>query len=652
MRRFYVLLIAVMFAVVVPFGNQRSTAQSSGAGTITIVSQPFTVTSFLSSEFVVTLPQEASRATTIEISLNRRVASRDSLQSISQGNLALKTIDTVTYLTSALATRGTDIVLPLFLSPGQATTAGLDLKAYGVYPVSIIARDSSAILASTLTFIARVNPTDTSQSLATSLVIADRTPPSLQPDGTIFVAQETRSAVRRLLNSMSSFAAPLAIELQPEILTSLASSTDAEDTALLAELTSALANRSINAQTYVPMDPSSAADNKQRGLFAEQRQRGIDALQTILPSQTTTNKVWIAHEPLTRSAAVLLGTQGIDSIVLLNSAQDSSTKTRATATIAHAQLADGSFFSVRRADPAIADLLDRSADNPVRIGILVAAEVLAARRDLLVDATPVADLALVLATTTGASPDPKTIATLGAALGATPGITFGDLSSSMPPLATTPTVIFSSVLQDKSPNVIPSVLIAQRKSLTTMLVDTDPQVSLWSEYVSAILATTTKARDPYITGLRASMRDLTSAVSRPTRNKFTLGSKDADIRLQLRNKSTSSLTVRVVLSSPKLKFPSDPPVIVLAPKSTTEVVVPTVVRSKGVSTIILRITTPDGKVQLTSPTLLTANVNLLAGLGQPISLALVAALLLWWALSWRSARRAKADPPATTVSTS
>ena len=182
-----------------------------------------------------------------------------------------------------------------------------------------------------------------------------------------------------------------------------------------------------------------------------------------------------------------------------------------------------------------------------------------------------------------------------------------------------------------------------------MLDAADPRVQLWDNYISAISATTVKASNPYISGLRASQREVTSAVSRPSRNKFTLGSTEADIRLQLRNKSASPLTVRVVLSSPKLKFPDEPPVIVLAAQSTTEVVVRTVVRSKGVSNIILRLTTPDGKIELTSPTLLTARVNLLAGLGQPISLVLLIGLLLWWALSWRSARRAKTPSPTTTV---
>ena len=182
-----------------------------------------------------------------------------------------------------------------------------------------------------------------------------------------------------------------------------------------------------------------------------------------------------------------------------------------------------------------------------------------------------------------------------------------------------------------------------------MLDAADPRIQLWDNYISAISATTIKASNPYISGLRASQREVTSAVSRPSRNKFTLGSTEADIRLQLRNKSTSPLTVRVVLSSPKLKFPNKPPVIVLAAQSTTEVVVRTVVRSKGVSNIILRLTTPDGKIELTSPTLLTARVNLLAGLGQPISLVILIGLLLWWALSWRSARRTKTSPPTTTV---
>ena len=650
MKRFAALVFAIASLVVVPFHNQKSSAKDDFTNTILIVSQPFAVVSFASSEFVITLPPEAASATTIDISLHRRVNSRDSLQAISQGGLTPKMIDTVTYNTSALLTRGDDLVLPILLSPGQAATAGLDLKAYGVFPVSITARDASGALASTLTFIARVDPADTSQSLTTSLVIAERAPPSLQPDGTTLVSKETRSAMQRLLEIMNSFQAPLAISIQPETLAALALSDDSGDATLLADLQTALAKRRIITNTYVPMDPSLSADNKQGALFEKQQKRGVDEMQKMIPSGVSTNALWIAHHAITRSGAALLGSLGVDSVLLLAQTQDSALNMRATATIAHSELSDNSLFSVRRADSAISALLDRSTTNPVRTGILVAAEVLAARRDLLADATPVQDLALVLATTTGAAPDQQTVATLAAALGSVPGITLSDLSTRAAPLATTPSVGFSSKSLPRSSKLSAlDELIAQQKSLITMLDAADPRMQLWDNYISAISATTVKASNPYISGLRTSQREVTSAVSRPSKNKFTLGSTEADIRLQLRNKSTSPLTVRVVLSSPKLKFPDEPPVVVLAAQSTTEVVVRTVVRSKGVSTITLRLTTPDGKFQLTPPTLLTARVNLLAGLGQPISLVMLIGLLLWWALSWRSARRAKTSPPTTTV---
>lgn len=650
MKRFTALIFAVVFLVVVPFNNQKSSAENDFTNTILIVSQPFAVVSFASSEFVITLPPEAARATTIDISLHRRVNSRDSLQAISQGGLTPKMIDTVTYNTSALLTQGDDLVLPILLSPGQAATAGLDLKAYGVFPVSITARDSSQTLASTLTFIARVNPADTSQSLATALVIAEQAPPSLQPDGTTLVSKETRSAMQRLLDIMNSFQAPLAISIQPETLASLALSDDSADVALLADLQNALAKRTVITDTYVPMNPSLSADNKQNALFERQQKRGVDELQKMIPSVASTNTLWIAHHAITSSGAALLGTLGIDSILLLAQAQDGALKMRETATIAHSQLSDNSLFSVRRADSAITALLDRSATNPVRIGILVAAEVLAARHDLLADETPVQDLALVLATTTGAAPDQQTVATLATALGTVPGITLSDLSTRATPLSTTPSVVFSSKGSLRASKLSAlNDLITEQKSLIAMLDTTDPRIQLWDNYVSAISATTVKASNPYISGLRASQREVTSAVSRPSKNKFTLGSTKADIRLQLRNTSTSPLAVRVVLSSPKLKFPDKPPVIVLAAQSTTEVVVRTVVKSKGVSNIILRLTTPDGKIELTSPTLLIARVNVLAGLGQPISLVILIGLLLWWALSWRSARRAKTSPPTTTV---
>ncbi len=76
------------------------------------------------------------------------------------------------------------------------------------------------------------------------------------------------------------------------------------------------------------MDPSLSADNKQGALFEKQQKRGVDALQKMIPSVASANTLWIAHHAITRSGAALLGTRGIDSVLLLAQAQDSALRMR------------------------------------------------------------------------------------------------------------------------------------------------------------------------------------------------------------------------------------------------------------------------------------------------------------------------------------
>jgi hypothetical protein len=123
---------------------------------------------------------------------------------------------------------------------------------------------------------------------------------------------------------------------------------------------------------------------------------------------------------------------------------------------------------------------------------------------------------------------------------------------------------------------------------------------------------------------------------------FTLGSKLSDLRLQVRNESTVSLSVKVELASAKLQFPQGPQIVTIAPNSALDVVVPVQARANGSFPLNVILTTPDGLTQVGQPTRLTARVSALAGLGQVATGAAILILMSWWIAHWRARKRAQA----------
>ena len=120
---------------------------------------------------------------------------------------------------------------------------------------------------------------------------------------------------------------------------------------------------------------------------------------------------------------------------------------------------------------------------------------------------------------------------------------------------------------------------------------------------------------------------------------FTLGGRESDLRLQLRNEASVDLTVSVEISSVKLRFPDEDRIITVPANGAVDLVIPVVARASGRFPIEVVLYTPDGKVQAGQRVQLTARVAAIAGLGLVISGAAALVLLAWWLSHWRASRR-------------
>ena len=123
----------------------------------------------------------------------------------------------------------------------------------------------------------------------------------------------------------------------------------------------------------------------------------------------------------------------------------------------------------------------------------------------------------------------------------------------------------------------------------------------------------------------------------------TLSGRKSELRLQVRNDSSSPLRVVVRFASAKLKFPKSRQTLEVPADGSAEVVVPVEARSNGRFPVSVALLTPKSDVALGEPMTITAKVSALAGLGQVVTATALLVLLTWWAHNWRSKRRRMID---------
>jgi hypothetical protein len=102
------------------------------------------------------------------------------------------------------------------------------------------------------------------------------------------------------------------------------------------------------------------------------------------------------------------------------------------------------------------------------------------------------------------------------------------------------------------------------------------------------------------------------------------------------------------MASAKLRLEDPVRMVKLAAGGTTEVMVEAGTRTNGRFPISIRVTTPEGNLEVVPYIRVTARMNAIAGFGQYLSLFLLVLVLLWWWTHWRRARTQKAR--GTTVS--
>jgi hypothetical protein len=618
---------------------------------MTLVGQNFNVAPGRQFRFVFALPDGAVRESVladstavVRVAVFPPLATRSDVRSFATSTTdpTVRPVDQIDRRISDLERTAAGDFVSLFASTGRLNA--LNLEEDGIYPVVLSVVQKNVVAARLNTFVNYVDPRSKIDQLPISLMADINTPLALQPDGSIQIGDGIRTQLTNLIAVLSVGAAPMSLHIAPELLDGLGRSSNPADNALLAQLEPLLAVHELLTNTFVSFDPSSASRSLMKSEFAEQLESGRAVLDVHNREGVISENVWFSRSLVDDDGMKLLGEFGVQSVVF--TPQAAASIGTLDSYLKPYKSVVGNSLAIRVSDPGFAKTLSGLYRNPVQQSFALAAEIVAQQQEIILAGGKPSERQLLLSSTSGALPDRTIMVPLLLALARAPQLNMVGLSAaSLAEESTTAVVLPRTTRVDlaATKDVI-AKLREEVRSTSTMLPLDAAQHVLWKSSLLATRADTLDADEfaRYVKGLRGQLRTLRLMVSVPDSLTFTLGSKLSDLRLQVRNESAVSLSVKVELASAKLQFPQGPQIVTIAPNSALDVVVPVQARANGSFPLNVILTTPDGLTQVGQPTRLTARVSALAGLGQVATGAAILILMSWWIAHWRGRKRAQA----------
>lgn len=644
------LVLLLGLGVAVPAGARPSTLASPDE--IIIRAQPFHLVSAVNARFTLEFPATVTNTATVQFLLQRRVASRDSFRAIADRFAEAGVIDSLDVpLRRGTASNGA-VSFDVLLTTASSVRNDLYMPQPGIYPLAIRAVDAAgAVTASTLTFLDRRDPTVTSSGTPVSMLGVLQSVVSHSTDGTVAIDDQTRDLVREYIDFLGASRSPLTLQVQPELVKALATSPEITDNSLYSELQSALAGRSIVTSTYLPVDAAALVHDGLSGELVEQVRLGESTLAAYLPGSVLHRATWITSTPLDRATIDALRGMGFTTFVLLANAQSGLDRQAPPPVLARPEGNAYASSAVVSVDDQLSATIDNAGNDPVRLGVRIAAEVMSLRDELVAGGTVPSDMRIIIGSSTGEVLDGASLTRAISLLSSVSGTSVQDLGGEAVVNNRNPVVKFPARIERAQDGLSSAVLLARRElnAIGSMLPDDEPRRAAWAGALSAACSPDTPSPSEYVDALRSDMRRVTGAVSLVTPPSIRLSSRTGSIRLQLRNDDSSVLRVRVRVSSPKVSFVSLPGVTDLAPGATTDVAIPVRARTNGRFSLTVSVLTPTNGLKVVSPGVIDVRVTAVAGLGQLISITLLLVLLAWWWSNWRRSHRVGDEESTVTV---
>ena len=629
---------------VLPHQTRTANAAVVAPIDVRLVAQNFNVLAGTQFRFTIGVPDTAVRSqleqdttTTLRITAFAPVVTREQVRSITAGAEPVGQLAVADLQLIQLARTETNNYTA-FLST-TARTNSLRLTKDGVYPIQISFVQNGQPVSKLTTFVNFFNSTIETARLPIAIASTVTTPLALAPNGTIAISDATRKQLSDLAQSLEGGAAPLSVQVLPEILDGLVRSTQPVDIDLLARLQTAFANHDLLRAPFVPFDPSSAMRTGRANDFYQVRGLGDEIIELRNGEKSLSPNVWFSNVLIDSDGAALLNTSNVRTVVLT---PEAATKIGTLDNYAKPYRISGD-IALRTTDPVFAKTLSSNQINPVITAYSLAAELLTQRQEVIDGGGILSSNFVILTTTSGAPINTALLGPLAVAIDRAPQLRLRALSS-LPRANSEATLVKvprSDEVDVSGAGKTIDALADELASTSLMLPPDAPQHAAWTTSRLAMLDDRLSSDDfaLRLKGFRNQLRLLRASVKVPESLSFTLGGRESDLRLQLRNDAAVDLTVSVEISSAKLQFPNEDRVVTVPANGAIDLVIPVVARASGRFPIEVVLYTPDGLVQAGQRVQLTARVAAIAGLGLVVSGAAALVLLAWWLSHWRTKRR-------------
>jgi len=351
---------------------------------VRLVAQNFNVLAGTQFRFTVSVPDEAIRnqieqdpTTTLRITAFASVTTREQVRSIVEGVEPVGQLAVADLRLIQLARTETNNYTA-FLST-TARTNSLRLTKDGVYPIQIsFVRDSQPI-SKLNTFVNFFNSSIETSRLPVSIASTVTTPLALAPNGTIVISDATRKQLSDLAQSLEGGAAPLSMQVSPEILDGLARSAQPVDVDLLTRLQSAFTNHDLLRAPFVPLDPSSAKRTGRTNDFSQLRGLGDEIIELRNGEKNLSPNIWFSNVLVDTDGAELLHSFDVHTVVLTPQA---AAKIGTLDNYAKPYRIS-SDVAMRTTDPLYATALTSNSKSPVVTAYSLAAELLTQRQEVV-----------------------------------------------------------------------------------------------------------------------------------------------------------------------------------------------------------------------------------------------------------------------------
>jgi len=629
---------------VLPHQTRAANAAAITPIDVRLVAQNFNVLAGTQFRFTVGVPDVAVRnqidqdpTTTLRITAFAPVITREQVRSITAGVEPVGQLAVADLQLIQLARTETNNYTA-FLST-TARTNSLRITKDGVYPIQISFMQKGQPVSKLTTFVNFFNSTIETARLPIAIASTVTTPHALAPNGTIAISDATRKQLADLAQSLEIGAAPLSVQVSPEILDGLARSTQPVDTDLLARLQTAFVNHDLLRAPFVPFSPSSAQRTNRANDFQRLSKLGDEILELRNGEKNLSPNVWFSNVLIDADGAALLKTSNVRTVVLT---PEAAAKIGTLDNYAKPYRIS-SDVAIRTTDPVFAKTLSSTQINPVITAYSLAAELLMQRQEVIDGGGILSSNFVILTTTSGAPINTALLAPLAVAIDRAPQLRLRPLSS-LPRANSEATLVAVPRSREVDVSVAGKAIdsLADELASTSLMLPPDaPQLAAWTTSRLAMFDDRLSSADfaLYLKGFHNQLRLLRASVKVPASLSFTLGGRKSDLRLQLRNDAAVDLTVSVKISSAKLQFPNEDRVITVPANGAIDLVIPVVARASGRFPIDVVLYTPDGLVQAGQRVQLTARVAAIAGLGLVVSGAAALVLLAWWLSHWRANRR-------------